>query len=522
MRGARMLRRHAVPLLVVAGAVLVLRATQLGQAPCTDEGSYAALGYLLWNRQPGWPAPICTLPYIGLYPASLSWVFGFAGNGIVALRIADALVAAGCAAALYALLAGLAGRWLALSLSLLWVLCSNHPRFIQAGFKNPFAPGFACIILALLVASRGSSPRRSLFAGILLGVSFLLREPLVVFLLPVLAFVFLERGARPCALVAAGYAGAVAGGVALLALTQGVGPIAAASALLRNYREASVMYGNLVGAEGYVLRAHALAELRATLDVAAWAVPVWAAGGLLALRGLRERGRERALVVAGIILLLVPLPEFVLKLGFAYHLSACFLGLTVLAAVGLRRLGAGLRTAVGVAIVAIAVAFAPGGNGGNSLASWWKGVRDGCRVSLHYAPVMLGGDWTSPSVRDSFYLDTAYRILHHTRPGDRVLVSGFYTGLYPLTGRLPVRLDVIDASRLMLSRGLFRLGPEDRAKLNETLPALFVETNRFPGIDLKACFDRFEERFRQVDAVETGKSHYGQFACRLWKSGDGR
>ncbi len=509
-------RRHGLSVLLLCLCVLGFRGMLMGHAPFTDEGHYVAIAYHVWNFERGTESPIQYIPHANLYPRLLSWLFAFDRSCILLFRMADALIMAGGLVVLYALLCRVAGHGAALVLCLLWFLCSNHPLFINAGFKNAFAPGFACVMGALLLVVERVSARRSYAAGVLLGIAALLREPLVVYFAPVLAYVWFRHSLAEVRRVVLGGAVCVVGVIMGIGLVEGVGAFGVFGCLWRNYRQSSVMYAHMVQALGIDLKAHRALQFRLTLDAIGWSIPFWAVGGILAGVAAWKNPTRRATVLAGCCLVLVPLPEFLLKLGFPYHLSAALAGCVLLAAVGLS--GLSTRTWVGGALVLLVggILMVPGAKAGTSSRYWWREVCHGVRESRHFAPFILHEDWNSPVVRESYYLAAAAIIRANSSAEDRLLVSGLCTALYPLSRRRPTTLAMTDLSMYLMTKG-FDLGSEGRGLLEQRPPQVFVESNRVAGLDLKACFPRFGERFEDVGHVDVGRRSYDRFACRVWR-----
>ena len=218
----------AIPLLLGA-FVLGLRALLIGQPPFTDEGVYASMSYLVWHH-PFEPLPsLCPISSINVYPWALSWLCALPSGSLqlVAFRAADALLAACCAISIYFLLVELSkNRWIAAGLGLLWTLCTNHPALINAGFKNAYAPGLLCVIWALWLLVRHREDPPLLCIGTLLGMTFLIREPLVVFALPIFVYVVWHLSWRQAVRLTAGAGFTAILGLAGLGLVRG-GDIAA-------------------------------------------------------------------------------------------------------------------------------------------------------------------------------------------------------------------------------------------------------------------------------------------------------
>src|SRR5690606_24720374 len=155
--------------------------------------------------------------------------------------------------------------------------------------------------------------------GALLGVAFLMREPLVIFAFPVLIYVLLAGSWRDAARVVGGSTAAVMAGLLGLGMLRGGQVLAAQRHIGENWPDLSAMYRTLAGLDQFDRLAHMRAQVVSTMDVAGWAVPIWIAGILLAMRACRRRPQLAPLAIAAGLMALAPLPEFILKHGFPYH-----------------------------------------------------------------------------------------------------------------------------------------------------------------------------------------------------------
>lgn len=506
--------RHIPALGIPIVCTLGIRLAIIGAAPFTDDGSHVANAYHFWNHDPSSP-PVVFIPYINLYTRALCWLTPLADPAFVLFRLADALLATGCTAVLYLLMLRFAAAPWACLATTLWALTFNHPLFIQAGMKNAFAPGFLLILVALLLLSGSLSRGRLAFAGVLLGLACMVREPLVMFCIPAGVLTMWRGSFRQSLILGLICVGTIAVGVGVIGAFDRVAPWTAWTALLRNYRSAGAMYDVLAQVGEGDIRTQVREQTRSALRVVMWAVPFWMIGTLLACVRFRREVSLRPLLVAALLLVAVPLPEFVLKVGFAYHLSAMFIGLSLLCAAGFAAIRQRVSTVLAAACV-LAGLLLPAPGGGRSIAGWWDGLAYARHISRYWSPVMVRGDWSDPSTDESFYLAVASRIRKHSRPGETLMVSGYYTALYPLARRSPADPALSDVSVGLFSRGL-QWSDADRRRLSAGAPDVFVETNRFPAVDLRACFERFSEQYEEIALVGTGRSSYGQFAARIWK-----
>ena len=136
--------------------------------------------------------------------------------------------------------------------------------------------------------------------------------------------------------------------------------------------------------------------------------------------------------------------------------------------------------------------------------------------SRSYAPVMvLGRDDVAIKER-SLYLSVARTVNQATRPDDRVVVSGFYLGLFPLSDRLPPSPDMMDLTFMEMTGRLSRDSDSVR-RLRETPPAVVVETLRFP-VPLRSFWTDFDGLYELIREFPTTEArHYGFFGARVWR-----
>lgn len=517
-QGERYLSLLHTALLVLT--VLALRSLLIGQPPFTDDGNYIATAFHLWNHPAQVIPSLCPVSSINLYSGMFSWIFGFCSDGFVAFRIVDALITALCTAVFYNLLKELSrSPTVAFFLTLVWVLCVNHPVFINAGFKNSYAPAFTCIFYALILLVRNPLGPPAFHIGALLGFAFLFREPLLVFAIPFAVHLFAGHSIKLLFRMAGGLCLTITAGFLALGLLRGGDVIANARNIIAAWTDIADMHETLLILGHYDRGLHVLAQLRSTIDTVGWAIPVWLTGmGTASFAFFRSKQNKHLLLLAALTAI-SPVPEFILKLGFPYHLSACFAGLSMLSAIGFGVISRQHRTTARQAYfptLLVAVLIFPSTSGGIASVGWAINFRESLRLSSAFLPVMAFGTNAPDKEADSFYLRTKASIQHHSKPGDTIMVSGFYGALYPLSGRLPPRLEITDLTTYAFARHLV-LTTKEREDLNRFPPTLFIESNRFSDFDPKTLFDDFPRHYALIDTIPPGPWHYGNFACKIYR-----
>jgi hypothetical protein len=496
--------RHVlVLLLVVAGGHLAFRAAILGMPPYTDSGVYACMAYFVAEGESVVPnAPI------NLYPSLLSVVGCHPDAPLFRFRLADAVVCAMAAGITSLLLYRLGGFWPALLLGMGWSLAWLHPVIGNDGLKNPIVPAFGCLSGALLLFSHRN--RWAILAGgALIPLMVLLREPLAVASLALLASSMVFQGRRGLAYATLG--GSISGCLLLTWVWLFRG---SPQRVLEYFGDVAVVFDTLYQPNWEAIARSWSGGKSAMLSL--WLCGLL--GGAAALA--RHRAAEwRLLLIAG-LLFVFPLPEILFKLPFPYHWMQAGLALAILSIAGLRACGrvSDARSHAAVpwwANAAVGLVLA------GSFALNYPAYQQSLRAARYFAPVMVHGDWDHPCVSQCFYLTLAKYIRENTESDQPILVSGWYYVLYPLSQRMPPDVRIFDLSIATLAKYPERR-PEwiEQAKA-KTPPAVVVETLRDLGPPPKyADFVRgYPENYALGLEVPTDTPiRYAHFGARVWKA----
>lgn len=348
--------------------------------------------------------------------------------------------------------------------------------------------------------------------GALLAGAVLVRETAILQALLLLGATFLACGTRSALTTLAG--SVLAGAMALLVicLQRGGNVGAQIHGMIASYAHLPALYERV--AKPYDLAAHRQNLFALVFSTTGWFVVTTGAAALagLILGSIRPpRTRHVIILLIGLGSAAIALPEPILKLGFPYHLSFGFYGLAYAAAAGfgILEIKWGIRPALvllaGIGLVGVAV---PSGRGTSSIALWLSGANSAIQLSHQYRQA-VEGNWSDPAIENSFYLATAKELRTRSSPDDTLLVSGFYQGLYPLSRLRPWHADCLDLLVMTMKQQPPKITGIDS-------PTFFVQSNRYPEIDLTSCFDDFARDYELVAEV-SNRPHYSIFNAKIWK-----
>ncbi len=212
------------------------------------------------------------------------------------------------------------------------------------------------------------------------------------------------------------------------------------------------------------------------------------------MRWLILRGREKRVAKGlAVLLCMPPVPEIFGKICSFYHWAQLLVAVVFLARSdcdGCDQFSNASRS-LGSRWPPTALAWLCGELDGRAVS---RAYRDGFRMSCEYAPVMVWGNWDDPVVEENALLKIAKYVRDNTAPDDRIVTSGMYTMMFPLSGRLPPSEFVADLWLLSATRY-----PERRPDLIEILrqhpPRVVIDFSRFP-VTLHDFWPDFESRYR--------------------------
>jgi hypothetical protein len=498
------LRYFLAPLAIFFGT-LFLRLMFVGGPPRSDEGTYAFNAQMVWSGARTYPiAPI------NFYPPLVRLAGMPSASPFLYLRIADDLVAGAAAVMLFLFLSRWTEPLIAFVVTAGWSVASNHYIFVDSGFKNSIMAATLVYMSALWFLS-DQSKLGPFWAGLLIPVAIFLREAFLPIAFVSLYFAAARHGRRGVMLHFAGLV--VAGCVLLLWLYLFRGP--PTEVLEYFLRDLPKVFGAWprLGVDTTSLRR---LSLRKALSLTDWFhTPV-----LLGVVWFLAPGRsERVAKGLALMLFVPPLYEIFAKLCHPYHWAQLLLPVAFLGAMGLRWLCSIDRSPnrwLTISVVAVLALL----SGELDSRDTYRAYRDGFRLSREFAPVMVWGRWDDPSVNKSLYLDVAKYIRANTTTDDRMVVSGFHTVLFPLSGRLPPSGATAELT-FMSEAGYPESRPDLIQSLRQHPPRIVYESCRFPfPVPLNDFWPDFETRYYLAKTFPPNdRQDYG-LGARVWKLRD--
>ena len=500
---------------------ILLRVLTLGLPPFTDEGSYASTSFLLFSQYTGHAvSDIGFLPSmgtLGLYPLMVSWIFALPGESLVLLRCVDALAVA----IVPVLFAAFLKRHFSDSLtiyiaSITFAVMFNHPDFVNAGFKNSIGIALSFLLLALITIDFADWTSGSV-AGGLMAFAILLREPMFPFVFVLGVYVCYRGGLRSFFRYMLCFGLTVVVHISFISYLRG--GLDGFLSLLQAYADYRGVQAKFSG----LLVHNFLSSAFLTLRRSGFAIFPFLLGLVwpLTSKDRRSEKKRRGLYGLALGLLVAPVAEALVKFSFPYVFSQGLLGASLLIALGFETLHTRREILLGgvrklhifpeIPIVAVVTALLFVAGYGKSYVRY---VED----SLYFADVMVLGHWDSPKVDESFYLLAARKVQEYSSPDQRVLVSGFLTGLYPLSHRLPPMGSIQDLTFFNLSKQKIGVG-DVVAIFRNSKPDLFVFAHRgFSDETVTAsAIDNFLLEYRPACTVPAGLRSYGTFSCTLYR-----
>jgi len=289
--------------------------------------------------------------------------------------------------------------------------------------------------------------------------------------------------------------------------------------MLRDYTQ--TMYSNPeLGLDQQRRAARAVERSREMAALVPFVAPAFIAGLLAPLldRTLRKEPL-RGTYALGLTMMLAPWLEMLMKKAYTYHAAQMLIGASILVTFGFvlicrmvaqlfreRRLAG---WAVAAALAFVHAVLLPGYARTMKYAAGW---------SLHFAPVMVLGNWNSPVVNDAYYLKLASLIRRYSAPSDRILSS--CSPPYPLAYRAPVTRETSDLNYYLL-RARIAGTPLDEliARARQDRPPIFIQEHmpEMPQLnrDLETIRDKLRDLYPVSVEVGPGLPPYRAFSATV-------
>ena len=398
---------------------------------------------------------------LNLYSLLTSWVYGFEVNQYIFLRLIDGLVAISASIILFKIILKESNNSLfTIILVTTLLIIINDAEIIYFGFRNSIWAAYLPLFSALLIWQNATKTDNFSFylIGGLVSLGILLREPfLPLFLLAALA-IHISYGWRILVqyLIGSAVLGFSVIGIALM---------------LRGWDLLDFI-------NSYFMRLGGIETIGFKFPVAIieanWFIFIFAFISIIYL--IKLYCTDKKLVNINrfyfwLALALLPLLEYYLKLGLAYHFANSLIGFAGLTAMGwkyfnsqeskkIKKLTVMVFTLSSMLIILPAINQNVIKNNRIFLPS------DAIQWVL--APDSFRGE---QMIKRSQHLKVAAKVYELTREDSTLAVSGFWQSLYPLTKLLPPNDPVTQSSSFVLSdlRGLYLNLNYDKNKLIEIL-----------------------------------------------------
>jgi hypothetical protein len=441
--------------LIVFTTILSARLILIGLPPYADEGFYASNAYFIYlGYKEGLFTSDSIIPVsggIGLYSLLRSWVFFLPLEPYFLLRSIDAIVASCATLAIYKYLTYVTGKQLpAFVSSVLIGLAMNHPDFIEAGSRNSIAFGTLFLFLSLYLIERYNG-EKLFVSACCISLAVLGREPFVIFAVILAIYVLINFGIQKTlnyCLIAI-----IFGSFIILIIAMLKGGIQGITSMYSSYFNTAKIVSNPewnLSFSDQTIRA--IANTKTAIQAVYFIVPIFILGLFSPLvdRSLKNK-KYLTTYSFGIALVLASFPEIFLKRSYPYHVAQTLIGANIIFVYGfislanfviyLRKI---TNTAASILIGLIFIGHIL------LIQNYVRTMRYSSGWSIHYAPVMILGDWSSPAVKDSFFLEIASLIKSNSQPDDRILSTT--KSIYALATRKPLSLETADLAQYLLQK----------------------------------------------------------------------
>jgi len=396
-----------------------------------------------------------------LYPLVTSWVYGFEVNQFVLLRLIDGLVAISASIILFkVILKESSNSLFTIILVTTLLIIMNDIEIIYYGFRNSIWAAYLPLFSALLIWQNATKTDNFSFylIGGLVSLGILLREPfLPLFLLAAIA-IHISYGWR---ILLKYLIGSAVLGFSVLGLVL----------MLRGWDLLDFInsYFMRLGSIETIAFKFPLAIIEAN-----WFIFISAFISIIYLIKLYFTDKKLVNInrfYFWLALALLPLLEYYLKLGLAYHFANSLIGFAGLTAMGwkyfnsqeskkIEKLMAMVFTLLGMLIIVPAINQTVIKN--NLIYSPYDAFRWTLATDSFRGEQM---------VKRSQHLKVAAKVYGLSREDSTLAVSGYWQTLYPLTELLPPNDPITQSSSYVLSdlRGLYLKLNYDKNKLIKVL-----------------------------------------------------
>jgi hypothetical protein len=429
-----------------------LRLQLFSGLPNSDDGFYTFSSQLFWESLFALKdlESRLFLGTLDLYPFMTSWVFGLEVNQYILLRLIDGLVAITASIIFFKVILKESGSTLfTVILATTLFILMNDGGIIAYGFKNSIWAAYLPLFTALLIWQNITKQDNFSFylIGGLISLGVLLREPFLPFFILASISIFMGYGSRALVKYLIGSATIGFSVLGFVMMLRGWD----LSHIINEYINASIFFEATEPLRKSHFNTFALLSIKNN-----WIILVTASLSLIYLLKLYFADRKvinMSRLSFWFAVALVPLLEPMLKLPFEYHFANCLPGLAGLTAMGYKHLNnqesKKIKTSVIIIISLLSlIVILPTINKTIIKSSQIYSPSDAFNWVKAVNVFRMKGN-----IERSQYLIAARKIYELSREDSTLAVSGYMTGLYPLTGLLPPVYELSDVGKLFLFLG---------------------------------------------------------------------
>ena len=503
MIGKTKYRQYLLPG-VICIFVCWIRGSMIGSYPCTDEGIWAYYS-MITNHVINTESELTVEGYINLYPTICSFIFNLEVNPFLSLRIIDLIFTCLSFYMLYLICIKYTDSKLISFLIIIpFIFVVNHPKYIQAGFKNSIIISSFFIYLSfyLFLVNSRNSYILYFICGISLMLSVLFREfhIFVCSLLFIIYCIKLKRNILPVLL------GIFTSFFATTLVLLWIRGLSLFDQLYHGYLKQGKFYK------------HSKDEIYTNLENSfnIFILDVWVIIPFLTyvLFSLINSLSSLKIILKFLIFIFIFAIEPLLKICFPYHLCSLYFTVPVFVSqlhhhyfIKSKKNLLFMRPVFILLLVLLATYSIYLNN--SIILHRYK------HKTLANLTFLVNGEWSKESINKSHYLLVSKKIKDETKPLDRICVSGYTHALYPLTGLLPVNSKLEDLYYAYLSMGEENL----KVELIKNSPEIIYLSKRDAILYPKLLsIIKSLSLYNVIEDFPLNKSiHYGQFSATLFK-----
>jgi len=490
--------------IVIYTCVCWVRGSMIGSYPCTDEGIWAYYS-MITSHVINTESELTVEGYINLYPTICSFIFNLEVNPFLSLRIIDLIFTCLSFYMLYLICIKYTdSKLISLLIIIPFIFVFNHPKYIQAGFKNSIIISSFFIYLSfyLFLVNSKNSYVLHYICGISLMLSVLFREfhIFVCSLLFIIYFIKLKKNIIPVIL------GMVTSFFATFLVLTWIRGLSLFEQLFNAYLKQSEfykqnkeeIYTNLENSFNIFI-----------LDI--WVIIPFVLYFLISSINLQLSLKVILNFISFASILMV---EPLLKICFPYHLCSIYFIVPIFTSqlhqnyfIKSKKKLHFMRPFFILLLVLFSIYSIYLNN--SSILHRYK------NNTLPNLMSLVNRKWSNDFVNKSHYLIVSKKIKDEAKPHDTLCVSGYAHVLFPLTGLFPANSKFEDLYYACLSFGEENL----KIELVNNSPDIIYLSKRDSILYAKLLsIINSTSLYNIIEDFPLNKSiHYGQFSATLFK-----